>query len=157
MAWQPGGRKHPTSGPHVVAATGTMTGGPHAKKKSIFFQTNSNTFKMHSNLSWRKGELPELQKFQIKYWVVEFEMKYNFHNCNISQNSTDFDLNFIFLFKLELPKNWSLRLIGTTNANPSELKLGQGVLHGDLQTVHYDLVYMHNLTPKIQEVMEFQT
>jgi hypothetical protein len=30
------------------------------------------------------------------------------------------------------PGNWSLREIETTNINPSELKLGQGVLHDGL-------------------------
>jgi hypothetical protein len=29
------------------------------------------------------------------------------------------------------------------------------VLHGALQTLHYDLIDMHNLTPKIQEVIAF--
>jgi hypothetical protein len=43
----------------------------------------------------------------------------------------------------------------TTNMNPPELKLGQGLLHGGLQTLLSDLVDMHRLTPKIEEVMEF--
>jgi hypothetical protein len=34
-------------------------------------------------------------------------------------------------------------MIVTTNANPPELKLGQEVLHGDLQPLHSDLVDMH--------------
>jgi hypothetical protein len=29
------------------------------------------------------------------------------------------------------------------------------VLHGALQTLHYDLIDMHKLTPKIQEVIAF--
>jgi hypothetical protein len=29
------------------------------------------------------------------------------------------------------------------------------VLHGALQTLHYDLIDMHKLTPKIQEVISF--
>jgi hypothetical protein len=29
------------------------------------------------------------------------------------------------------------------------------VLHGALQTVHYDLIDMHKLTPKFQEVIAF--
>jgi hypothetical protein len=29
------------------------------------------------------------------------------------------------------------------------------VLYGALQTLHYDLIDMHRLTPKIQEVMAF--
>jgi hypothetical protein len=44
----------------------------------------------------------------------------------------------------------------TSNINPSELKLGQEVLHDGLQTLLSDLVNMHRLTPKIKYVMEFQ-
>jgi hypothetical protein len=44
----------------------------------------------------------------------------------------------------------------TSNTNPPVHKLGQGVLHGGLVPLHYDLVNMHNLTPTIKEVMEFQ-
>jgi hypothetical protein len=36
----------------------------------------------------------------------------------------------------------------TTNTNLPYLKLGQGVLHGGLQTLHSDLVDMHNLKSK---------
>jgi hypothetical protein len=48
------------------------------------------------------------------------------------------------------------KLIANTIANPPELNVGQDVLHGDLKCLHYDLVDMHKLTPKIKEVMEFQ-
>jgi hypothetical protein len=44
----------------------------------------------------------------------------------------------------------------TSNTNPPELKLGQGVLHGGLYPLHSDLVDMRNLTPNVKEVMEFQ-
>jgi hypothetical protein len=37
-----------------------------------------------------------------------------------------------------------------------ELHFGQGVLHGDLQRLYYDLVDMYTLTPKIKEDIEFQ-
>jgi hypothetical protein len=37
----------------------------------------------------------------------------------------------------------------TSNTNPPELKLGQGVLHGGLYPLHSDLVNMHNLTPPV--------
>jgi hypothetical protein len=30
------------------------------------------------------------------------------------------------------------------------------MLHGDLKTLHYDLIDMHNITPKIEYVMKFQ-
>jgi hypothetical protein len=44
----------------------------------------------------------------------------------------------------------------TSNTNSPKLKLGQGVLHGGLYPLHSDMVNMHNLTPTIEEVMEFQ-
>jgi hypothetical protein len=39
---------------------------------------------------------------------------------------------------------------------PPELNFGQEMLHGDLQCLHYDLVGMNKLAPKISEVMLFQ-
>jgi hypothetical protein len=39
--------------------------------------------------------------------------------------------------------------------HPPELKFGQGVLHGSLKTFIYDLIDMHKLTPKLQEVIAF--
>jgi hypothetical protein len=44
----------------------------------------------------------------------------------------------------------------TSNTNPPEIKLEQGVLHGGLYPLHSDLFDMHNLTPTVEEVMEFQ-
>jgi hypothetical protein len=35
------------------------------------------------------------------------------------------------------------------------LNFGRGALHGGLQTLHYNLIDMHKLTPNIQEVMSF--
>jgi hypothetical protein len=46
-------------------------------------------------------------------------------------------------------------LVATAIANPPELNFGLGVLHGSLQTLHYDLIDMHKLTPNIQEVIAF--
>jgi hypothetical protein len=40
-------------------------------------------------------------------------------------------------------------------ASPPELQFGQRVLHGDLKYLHYDMVYMHKLSPKIDEAKEF--
>jgi hypothetical protein len=37
-----------------------------------------------------------------------------------------------------------------------ELHFGQGVLHGDLQRLEYDLGDMHMSFPKIKEDIEFQ-
>jgi hypothetical protein len=55
-----------------------------------------------------------------------------------------------------IQKSWPLRDIKPTIINPVVLKLGQGVLHGGLQTLFFYLVDMHRLAPKMQEVMEFQ-
>jgi hypothetical protein len=46
-------------------------------------------------------------------------------------------------------------LIASPIANPLKLHFGQEVLHGDLQCLNYDLVDIHKLSPKIDEVMEF--
>jgi hypothetical protein len=45
--------------------------------------------------------------------------------------------------------NWSNRDIEITATNASGLKPGQGFLPSDLQTFHFDLGDMHNLTPNI--------
>jgi hypothetical protein len=67
-------------------------------------------------------------------------------------------------FKLEeskpprtVDKLCSISLVATATAiaNTPELNCGQGVLHGALQTFHYDLIDIHKLTPKIQEVIAF--
>jgi hypothetical protein len=44
----------------------------------------------------------------------------------------------------------------SSNINPPKLKLGQGVLHGDLQTLPSNIVDKHSLTLKIEEVKKFQ-
>jgi hypothetical protein len=49
----------------------------------------------------------------------------------------------------------SISLVATAIANPSELIFGRGVLHGALQTLHYDLIDIHKLNPNIQGVMSF--
>jgi hypothetical protein len=54
-----------------------------------------------------------------------------------------------------LTKLCSICLVATAIANSPELNCGQGVLHGGLQTLHYDLIDMHKLHPKIQEVIAF--
>jgi hypothetical protein len=54
-----------------------------------------------------------------------------------------------------LAKLWSIKLIATAIENPPELNFGRGVLHGSLQTLHYDLIEMHKLTPNIQEFIAF--
>jgi hypothetical protein len=57
---------------------------------------------------------------------------------------------------LENPGNCLTREIEIANTNSPGLKFGQGVLQGDLQTLHYILINMHNLTPKIRDDMTFQ-
>jgi hypothetical protein len=49
----------------------------------------------------------------------------------------------------------SISLVAIAIENSPELNCGQGVLHGALQTLHYDHIDMHKLTPKIQEVIVF--
>jgi hypothetical protein len=54
-----------------------------------------------------------------------------------------------------LTKLCSISLVATAIENSPELKCRQGVLHGALQTLHYDLIDMNKLTPKIEEVIAF--
>jgi hypothetical protein len=54
-----------------------------------------------------------------------------------------------------LTKLWSLSLVATAIETSPELNCGQGVLHGALQILHYDLIDMKKLTPKIEEVIAF--
>jgi hypothetical protein len=54
-----------------------------------------------------------------------------------------------------LTKLCSISLGATAIANTPELNCGQGVLDGALQTLHYHLIDMHKVTPKIQEVIAF--
>jgi hypothetical protein len=48
------------------------------------------------------------------------------------------------------------RLFGILIANASEIHFGQGVPHYDLHILYYDLGYIHPLTLKIKEDIEFQ-
>jgi hypothetical protein len=54
-----------------------------------------------------------------------------------------------------LTKLWSLKLFATAIETPPDLNFGQGVFHCALQTLQYDLIDIHKLTPKIQEVIAF--
>jgi hypothetical protein len=60
------------------------------------------------------------------------------------------------LFEFELPEICSLRRLVTNNANSPELKLGQEVSRGDLQTLHSNLLDMHRLNPDMEEDVEFK-
>jgi hypothetical protein len=55
-----------------------------------------------------------------------------------------------------LTKAWSDRLVVNLIPKAPELHFGQGVLHGDLQGLDYDLGDMHTPTSKIKEDIEFQ-
>jgi hypothetical protein len=54
-----------------------------------------------------------------------------------------------------LTKLWSLKLFATAIETQPELNFGQGVFHCALKTLLYNLIDMHKLTPKIQEVIAF--
>jgi hypothetical protein len=54
-----------------------------------------------------------------------------------------------------LTKLLSISLVATAIENSPELNCGQGVLHGAVQTLHFDHINMHKLTLKIQEVIAF--
>jgi hypothetical protein len=54
-----------------------------------------------------------------------------------------------------LSKLCSISLVATAIAHSPELNCGQDLLHGALQSLHYDLIDMHKITPKIQEVIAF--
>ncbi len=58
--------------------------------------------------------------------------------------------------KTDLTELWSDRLIEIIIPNAPELHFGQGLLHGDLQRLDYDLGDRYTLTPKIKEDIEFQ-
>jgi hypothetical protein len=79
----------------------------------------------------------------------------NFCYWNFVSNFIDFELNWRFCFEFEFLENWSLREIVTSNINPPELRLGQGVPHDGLQTFLSDLVDLLSLALKIEEVMKF--
>jgi hypothetical protein len=54
-----------------------------------------------------------------------------------------------------LTKLWSIKLVVAAIETPPELNFGQGVFHWALQTLLYDHIDMHNLTPKIEGVIAF--
>jgi hypothetical protein len=57
--------------------------------------------------------------------------------------------------KTDLKELWSDRLLAHLIANPSKLKYGQEIIHGDLQRLDYDLGDLHAPYPNIEEYMEF--
>jgi hypothetical protein len=57
--------------------------------------------------------------------------------------------------KTYLIELWSDRLLETLVANPSNLHIGQGLLHGDLQRLYYGMGDRHTPYLNIEEDMEF--
>jgi hypothetical protein len=74
---------------------------------------------------------------------------------NFFQISTDFELFRRLRVKDDLTDLCSNRLIATIFSNQSELHFRQEVLYGDLKSLHYHLVDIHKLSPKIQKVIKF--
>jgi hypothetical protein len=66
----------------------------------------------------------------------------------------NFELFQRFRVKDDLTGLSSDRLIATFIANPPYLLLEHEVIHNDLQTLHYNLGYMHKPT-QIEENIEF--
>jgi hypothetical protein len=52
--------------------------------------------------------------------------------------------------KTDLTELWSDRLLEILIPNAPELHFGQGLLHGHLQRLDYDLYDRYTLTPKIK-------
>jgi hypothetical protein len=57
--------------------------------------------------------------------------------------------------KTDLEELWSDRLIQILIPNAAGLNFGQGLLHGVLQILYYDLGERYTLTLKIKEDIEF--
>jgi hypothetical protein len=74
----------------------------------------------------------------------------------ISSKYTQFSINQKILCPAGLTKWWSDRLVVNLIPKASELHFGQGVFHGDLYRLDYDLGDMNTPTPKINEDIEFQ-
>jgi hypothetical protein len=77
-----------------------------------------------------------------------------FHVGNFFQISTDFKL-IKDSMKTDLKELWSDRLIEILISNSPELHFGQGLLHGDLQRLYYDLGDGYTLTRKMKEDIKF--
>jgi hypothetical protein len=57
--------------------------------------------------------------------------------------------------KNDLDELCSDRLLAHLTANPSKLKYGREMLHGDLQRLYYNMGGIHILNLKIKEDIEF--
>jgi hypothetical protein len=77
-----------------------------------------------------------------------------FHVGNFFQISTDFKL-IKDSMKTDLKELMSDRLIEIFISNSPELHFRQGLLHGDLQRLYYDLGDRYTLTRKMKEDIKF--
>jgi hypothetical protein len=114
-------------------------------------------FKINLKSDSNAGKIGRQQGKNLKIFVgVEKSNLEHFHYCNFFQTTMHFEIFKRFWVKTGLTDLWSYKLIATLFLNRPELHFGQGVVHGDIQSLCYHLVDMHKLTPKIQEIMEFQ-
>jgi hypothetical protein len=77
------------------------------------------------------------------------------HNISKLKKILKFQKCYLLRKSLRMPEIWIHREIEITSTISSGLKPGQGLLHYDLLSLHYNLVDIHKLTPNIQEVMAF--
>jgi hypothetical protein len=104
--------------------------------------------------------LPMKNRYKMGKTLEKFmdvgNLIYNtFHYYNFFQISTDFEIFKTFQVKTGLTDLCSIGLIATIFSNRPELLFGQGVLHGALQTLHYNQLGMHQISLKTQEDVEF--
>jgi hypothetical protein len=97
-----------------------------------------------------------MRKNLVKFVDVGNPIWNTFHYCNFYQISTDSKLIKRFWVKVGLTDLCTNRLIATRFPNWPVLHFGQGVLHDDLQSLHYQPFDTYKLSSKIQEVIEFQ-
>jgi hypothetical protein len=137
-----GGRRLPTV---------RLTSGPHAFKFLNEYKQIQNAFKFDLMKKWAS----RAQKISNKIpgnciWSEELLLS------TLSLKCHAFWIKPKIPFPFEIPRSWSLREFMTPNINPSEVKLEQGALHGDVWNLLSNPVDRRNLILKVDEVMEFQ-
>jgi hypothetical protein len=106
-------------------------------------------------MNWGRKNSSKVRKIPGKFVEVVNQIWNTFHYYNSFQFSMDFELFKRFQVQVGLTEMCSYKLIAIPIANSGELHFGQGVFHCVLQSLYYNLVDMHKLTPNIQEVMAF--
>jgi hypothetical protein len=114
----------------------------------IFIDTNFD--------SWLEKISRIIGNIRRKFLDIEYMIWNNFHYWDFLSNFTDFYLNCRFPFRFEFLGSWSLKEFVSTSITSPLYKRGQNVLHDGLQSLLFHLSYMHALTPKIGEGIEFQ-